>query len=221
MAPSRRRLRFTFTNTQYRLLAFSLIYVFATALVFAAALFLPLIIMLQSGSLSQVEKLVAADQFLSIHARAWPAIFTVLVLLGIHSLIVSHRIAGPLYRFRCCFRAIADGNLSMPAIIRRNDYLVTEAEAINEMIASLRAKIEDIQEHCTEMHRVLPPLRRSIESGSFEEMRQDIESLGAHLRRLKACVDQFRTSSAGTHGEGDLGVVVAPVSGGPAKINRL
>jgi methyl-accepting chemotaxis protein len=222
MAPYKRRLRFSFTKTQYRLLAFSLIYIFATVLVFAAALFLPLILTLQSRSLSPVDKQVVADQFLSIHARAWPAILIVLVLLGIHSLIVSHRIAGPLYRFRRSLRAIADGNLSTPAIIRQNDYLVTEAETINEMIASLRAKIEDIQEHCAEMHRVLSDVRRSIDSGSIESMSQDIESLGARMRRLKVCVDQFRTASVGTRGEGDFGgeVVVAPASAGPT-INRL
>lgn len=221
MAQYKRRLRITFTNSQYRLLAFSLMYIFATVLIFASALFLPMIIMLESRSLSLVEKQVVADQFLSIHARAWPAILIVFVLLGIHSLIVSHRIAGPLHRFRCSLKAIADGNLSMPAIIRQNDYLVTEAETINEMIGSLRAKIEDIQEQCTEMHQVLSDLRQSIDSGSILAMSQDIESLGARMRRLKVCVDQFRTASVGSRVEGDLGggVVASPASGGPATIN--
>lgn len=223
MAPHKRTLRLIFTSSQFRLLAFSLIYVFATVLVFAVALFLPMILMLDNRSLSSVEKEVVADQLLSFHARAWPAIIIVLVLLAIHSLVVSHRIAGPLYRFRSCLRAIAEGNLSTPAIIRRNDYLVTENETFNEMIASLRAKIEDIQHQCTEMHQLLPTLRRSIDSGSLETVRQDLESLGARMRRLKACVDQFRTASVRSHGEEELGggVVAAPASCDPAKIDRL
>jgi methyl-accepting chemotaxis protein len=221
MAKYKRKLRLSLTTSQSRLLVFSLVYIFATVLVFAFVLFLPIIITLESRSLSSVEKQVVADQLLYIHERAWPAILITFVLLGIHSLIVSHRITGPLYRFRCCLRAIADGNLSTPVNIRRNDYLVTEAETINEMTASLRAKIEDIKDQCTEIHRLLPTLQRSIDSGSIETLSQDIESLGAQMRRLKMCVDQFRTASSGTRGERDFGGGVVATQGGPTTLNRL
>ena len=217
MAAFRRRLRLTLTNSQYRLLAFSLIYIFATVLVFAAALFLPMIIMLENRSLSPAEKQVVADQLLTIHAKAWPAILIVLVLLGIHSLIVSHRIAGPLYRFRCSLRAISDGNLSTPAIIRQNDYLVTEAETINEMITSLSARIGALQEQCMELHGLLSDLKRSIDSGSIGSMNHDIENLGTRIGQLKVGLDQFKTASVESRGDRDLGVeaVTAPASDGP------
>jgi len=178
---------------QYRLLFINLLYFCIILLIFAAALFLPLILKLRSGSASIIEQGELAGQFLALHARVWPAMLVVFVLLALHSILVSHRIAGPLYRFRKVFGAVARGDLSVRANLRKGDYLGKESESLNEMIASLRAKIESIQSHHIEMQTVLTALKQSIERGSIEDMHRQLEELHMRMEELRASIRQFRT----------------------------
>ncbi|MGH7407039.1 MAG: HAMP domain-containing protein [Candidatus Methylomirabilales bacterium] len=191
MRPYRRR-RILVDNLQYRLLALNLIYFFTILLIFAAALFVPLIIQLESRTLSFAEKQEVASQFLFLDARVWPAILIVFVLLTIHSVFASHRIAGPLYRFRRVFEAVAAGNLTARAIIRKNDYLGTVADTINEMIATLNTRITRIEQQHGKVRALFAELKRAANSGSVEEMQQTIEMLGTQMEQLKVYLDQFQ-----------------------------
>ncbi|MGH7430614.1 MAG: hypothetical protein ACREI5_02170 [Candidatus Methylomirabilales bacterium] len=190
--PYKRR-RILIESYQYRLLFINLLYFCIILLIFAAALFLPLILTLRSGSASVIEQGELAGQFLALHARVWPAMLVVFVLLALHSTFVSHRIAGPLYRFRKVFGAVARGDLSVRATLRKGDYLEKESESVNEMIASLRAKIESIQSHHVEMQTVLTALKQSIEQRSLEHMHRQLEELHVQMEELKASIRQFRT----------------------------
>ncbi|MCI0410047.1 MAG: methyl-accepting chemotaxis protein [Acidobacteria bacterium] len=191
MRPYRRR-RILVDNLQYRLLALNLIYFFTILLIFAGALFVPLIIQLESRTLSFAAKQEVASQFLFLDARVWPAILIVFVLLAIHSVFASHRIAGPLYRFRRVFEAVAEGNLTARAIIRKNDYLVTDADTINAMIATLNTRITRIEQQHGKVRALFAELKRAAKSGSMEEMQQTIEMLGTQMEQLKVYLDQFK-----------------------------
>ena len=190
--PYKRR-RILIESYQYRLLFINLLYFCIILLIFAAALFLPLILKLRSGSTSIIEQGELAGQFLALHARVWPAMLVVFVLLALHSTFVSHRIAGPLYRFRKVFGAVASGDLSVRAKLRKGDYLGKESESLNEMIDSLRAKIESIQSHHVETQTMLTALKQSIEQGSIDDMQRQLEELHVQMEELKASIRQFRT----------------------------
>ncbi|MGH7273198.1 MAG: hypothetical protein ACREIQ_01900, partial [Nitrospiria bacterium] len=125
--PYKRR-RILIDDGQYRLLVFNLIYFFSILLIIAASLFIPPMIQLESASLSLIQKQAVANHLLSLHTRLWPALLVLFVLLAIHSVFVSHRIWGALYRFRSVFKAVAEGNLSVRATIRKNDYLRKEGD---------------------------------------------------------------------------------------------
>ena len=133
-----KRKRILIGDLQYRLLAVNLLYFAVILVLFAAILFGPLVWQLGSSSLSPAERDQAATQFLSLHARLWPPLLALLVFLGVHSVYVSHRIAGPLYQFRRLLHAVKDGNLTVRARIRDKDYLDSEAAVINELIDSLK-----------------------------------------------------------------------------------
>ncbi|MGH7274407.1 MAG: hypothetical protein ACREIQ_08125, partial [Nitrospiria bacterium] len=87
-APAPKRRRILIESIQYRLLVINLTYFVTILLIFAGALFLPLILQLQSGSLSVLEQGEVAGQFLALHARVWPAMSVVFVLLALHSVLV-------------------------------------------------------------------------------------------------------------------------------------
>ncbi len=190
-----RRRRILLDKLQYRLLILTLIHSLGILGVMAAVVFLPPMIQLESRTLPMVEKEKAANEFLALHARVWPAILIVLVALGIHSVVVSHRIAGPLYRFRRIFEALGAGDLSVVAAIRRHDYLWKEAEAINQMITSLGARVEGVQQRWGELQAAWGHLRVSMDKGSSEEIVRHLDNLEAHMQQVTASLDQFKLSA--------------------------
>jgi methyl-accepting chemotaxis protein len=190
--PEPKRRRILIESLQYRLLAIHLVYFATILLIFAGALFLPIILELRSGNLSVLEQGEVAAQFLALHARVWPAMLVVLVLLALHSIVVSHRIAGPLYRFRSIFKAIAEGDLSVRANLRKTDYLGKEADSLNEMVAVLRATLAGIQKQSREVRAAILALKPSIERGSMTEMHQHVADLQAQTEALEGSVRHFR-----------------------------
>ena len=214
-----RRRRIIIDNFQYRLLTVNLVYFFTILLIFAAALFLPLIVQLHSEALPLIEKHEVASQFLSLHARVWPAIFVVFVLLAIHSVLVSHRIAGPIYRFRTTLKAITQGDLTVRATLRTNDYFQREADIIYDMIASLSTRIKGIEEQSGEVVAGLAELKKAIDSGSVNHIQQNMENIEAHICRLNVYAGQFRTVPEETRADADS--AASSLSASPSGDSRL
>ncbi|MCH7896595.1 MAG: hypothetical protein ACE10F_02700 [Candidatus Methylomirabilales bacterium] len=203
MRPYRRR-RILIDRFQYRLLVINLLYFCTILLIFATALFLPLILQLNNETISIIEQTEAASQFLSLHARVWPALLLVFVLLAFHSIFVSHRIVGPLYRFRTTFQAVAGGDLSVRATLRKHDYLEKESDVLNEMIGNLQSRVKGMKEHYEEVRAQAIALERAIASGSIEDMNKNLEGLRGQMERLKVVMDQFRIDPDETRGEDEL-----------------
>lgn len=187
----RRRRRFLVLNFQYQLLAVNVLYFLSILLIFAGILFIPVMIQLGSSPLSRNEALEAANQFLSLHARIWPGILIVFVLLVLHSILISHRIAGPLYRFRSFFKAVADGHLGGRVRIRKNDYLHEDAQAINDMISSLRIKAAVLREHSRQALAALGQLSDAIEPASSAEITRTLKVLNKQMEQLNTDIEQL------------------------------
>lgn len=199
-----KRTRILIDRFQFQLLLINILYFIAILLIFAAALFLPLILQLNNETISIIEQVDAASQFLSLHARVWPAIFVVFVLLAIHSIFVSHRIVGPLYRFRSIFRTVAQGDLTVRANLRKHDYLGKESDVLNEMIGNLQSRVKGMKEQYEEVRARMIALERAIASGSVEGMNTNIEGLRGQVERLRVVMDHFRIDSDETRGEDEL-----------------
>ena len=157
-----RRRRILIDRLQYRLLGVNLFHSCVVVLVFAALLFGPLIRDLLLGNLSPNEQDQAATAFLTLHYRVWLPVIVALLCLIIHSLIVSHRIAGPLYQFRTLFTRMKEGDLTVRARLRRGDYLASEAQIINEMSASLERRFVEMQRNGLDLCAGLDSLKREL-----------------------------------------------------------
>lgn len=196
-----RRRRILISAFQYRLLMVDIAHFGTIVLIFALVVFLPLMLQLRSStSRSPAEAQELADAFLFLHARLWPALILVLILLAFHSVLISHRIAGPLYRFQRVFRAVAEGDLSVRATIRRRDYLTQEADLVNEMIAALRTRIMAIEDHSTAIRAGIGDLKRTIEGGPGEGVGETLDGLDARMKHLLTCLAQFRTGARAEDG---------------------
>lgn len=71
---------------------------------------------------------------------------TIMVLL-----FLSHRLAGPLFRFEKEIKEIASGDLNKQVRLRRDDQIKEMAESLNFMTTSLRRKLLIIQKELAEL----------------------------------------------------------------------
>lgn len=98
----------------------------------------------------------------STSAAILPAvIYTNLITLGLITvatsfvvLYLSHKIAGPLYRFEKELIEIAEGDLTKVIHLRRKDEVTDMAESLNKMTASLRKRLLELQEELDEAARL-------------------------------------------------------------------
>ncbi len=172
---------------QYKLLGIHLLHLTCIILLFLIAIFFPVILALYGGS-SPEQAEQASAEFLGLHKRIWPAVPVALILISMHSILISHRIAGPLYRFRKVFEAVGRGDLSIRAVIRNKDYLGQEADSLNRMIDGLEARIRSIDDNvgevrsaCSRLEAVLGP-----------EHRTELASLRGRLGVLRDRMEQFQ-----------------------------
>jgi methyl-accepting chemotaxis protein len=187
-----RRRHFLIDSLQYRLLVIHLVYFLTIVVVFAAALFAPLMLDLRAGPQDWSQKLESANMFLSLHKTLWPAVLILFLLLGAHAALVTHRIAGPLYRFRKIFDSVGKGDLSIRAVIRKRDYLTQDEASLNQMIDSLNKAIAQVKAHSNELSAIVEELKDSSKNGSSLPRREITERLEQQLERMRCHVDLFK-----------------------------
>jgi methyl-accepting chemotaxis protein len=67
------------------------------------------------------------------------------------TLFVSHKIAGPMFRFEKELKQVTEGDLTKRVVLRKKDQITDMAESLNDMISSLHEKLLDIQ---TDVERI-------------------------------------------------------------------
>jgi methyl-accepting chemotaxis protein len=121
-------------------------------------------------------------------------VIIVTILVGIATMImtllVSHKIAGPLYRFKKVMKELEEGDFSQDFRIRHLDQLQDLADTFNNMIKKIRSVIKILKDN-------LPSLRDKIDSISEQEVAEGKRSLLSELkkisRELSKIVDYFKT----------------------------
>jgi hypothetical protein len=194
-AKTRRRPYFIVDRSlQYRLLAMVIIYAAAIVVFLGICLFVPDILDMLNEDLRLEVRAAAAERILNIHARVWPAIIALVCLFGIHSIRISNRLFGPLYRLRWAFENIRKGDLSFRVSLRKGDYLHREEAAVNDMITLLAKKWQTVETTALEALRSLDTLERAGAdlSGSRDGKERMLKEHRGHLELLAQCVGYFR-----------------------------
>jgi len=199
MKNSRRRDFSVASSLQYRFLAMSVIYSFVIVCFFAIAVFGPDVAKMSDQSISLEIRSAAANRVLTKHSWVWPAIFLLIVVLGLHSFREFKKVAGPLYRFRWAFGQLERGNVVYPVKIRKKDYLREDEEALNKMLGALVGKLGNLNKATEEAFKSIDELEQTLNMGS-EKSETRIALLRAHrehLEKLSTAVRSFRLKDAG------------------------
>ena len=178
---------------QYRLVGGNFLYLCFVVFAFAVTLFGPLVVLLGDRSATVAEREAAARQMLALHERVWFAIPVIIALCLLHSVVVSHRIAGPLLRFRRIFQGLAQGDLSQNVTVRRHDYLHAEAAMIEDMVRSMAARMRAIENGHAAACAMLSDLKQDLARSSQREAAAKGEKLAAQMEILGRRISQFRT----------------------------
>ena len=179
---------------QYRFFAMILAYCIIIVVVLAIFLLLPDVIRLFNEDLSLEVRAAAADKVLSLHLRVWPAIITLVLVFGLHSIRALHRVVGPLYRFRWAFDQVKDGNLGFRVKLRKKDYLHREEDSFNEMVESLGEKWGSMQLAGLDALQSLSDLEQQVSGVSSwnETNREKLQELRRNLENLADIAGYFQ-----------------------------
>ncbi|MCX5715654.1 MAG: methyl-accepting chemotaxis protein [Candidatus Omnitrophica bacterium] len=106
------------------------------------------------------------------------------------SIILSHRIAGPLYRIEKYISAVAKGDFSEKLTLRKKDELKDLAFMINEMTEDLRARVKQLKSIVNmanlDMDKIRILLGKDIPDvnavkGEIEDLSKSLKELDEHL----------------------------------------
>jgi methyl-accepting chemotaxis protein len=181
-----KRRRLLVDRFQYRLIGISVVHFGLVLGVFLAAMLIPLMLKLDDPNATYLEKQRVAEVLLFFNEQLWLPLLGVFLLLAVHSLSVSHRIAGPLYRFRMIFKAVAEGNLAIRAHIRKADYLHTDERALNEMLQALEARIRAVEDQAGELNKDTAQLKQALGPGATAEVKKAAERVESRVAELQA-----------------------------------
>ena len=134
-----------------------LLYGMLVLVAISCGIFMPLLWNLgDQNNLAGLEE--QAIVMIYLHERFWllAAACAAIVVLG--AVKFSHRIAGPLVRYKRNLRWLADGKLPPPLRTRNGDYLKEEVACLNAAVAGVSVRIEAIRKAQRALRRELHAL---------------------------------------------------------------
>jgi methyl-accepting chemotaxis protein len=137
----------------------------------------------------------AASKILYLHSKFWPAVLLVLVLICLHSIRTSHKIAGPLYRFDRLYESMKEGNLPKKVTLRKGDYLRNEMKNINEMLESLTIRVQEIKDAQSGLNEAISECKDVVNHASKDEISKRMNDITEKGDQLGEKLAYFKLAS--------------------------
>jgi methyl-accepting chemotaxis protein len=170
---------------------------FCTLVAAAGFLFMSILYfsVMQSTAVSIVDSRVVvrstADLILPILIQTVIVVTIIVSLATIAvTLFVSHKIAGPLYRFRKVMQELENGNFASEFQIRRPDQLQDLAGAFNSMIRKVRDELKQLKENSISLKDKLESLTEQEISEMKRPILSELKRISEELSKL---VRNFKT----------------------------
>lgn len=135
-------------------------------------------------SLSQVmltECPSVTDRVVQFNAFIIAKVALYLVLMLLISLYVSHRFAGPIYRFEKSAQAVGSGDLTHRVSLRTGDELMELQEEFNGMVAGLQSLVQRDRNLAARLSDRVEELARKAGDAA---LREDLKALKVELDHL-------------------------------------
>ena len=182
-------------DLQFSLLTISIFYLLLFLVVIGSILFIPVMIELDRVDYASEQAVQAASKILYLHSKFWPAVLLVLVLICLHSIRTSHKIAGPLYRFDRLYESMKEGNLPKKVTLRKGDYLINEMENINEMLESLKIRVQEIKDAQSGLNEAISECKDVVSHASKDEISKRMNDITEKGDQLGEKLAYFKLAS--------------------------
>ncbi|MGH7433591.1 MAG: hypothetical protein ACREJL_07570 [Candidatus Methylomirabilales bacterium] len=186
--PSLRRRRFYVHGIQRKYIFLSLVPLIMSSFLIIVFLFVPLDVLLYSSASPAAKEAIVQD-LRALGFRIWPAIFLAMLVSTFLSVFVTHRFAGPLYRFHQVVDQIAAGDLSTGFKLRKGDDLVELETALNRAIESLAVTIQEAQRPLDDLTVRLETLSKQ---GRGSPLEQDLTALLERAREVHKALGRLK-----------------------------
>lgn len=188
----KRRNYFIEKRFQLKYSVLTMLLLLAYSFLFVIIIFAPYILTLYLDY-PLVEKTEAARAILLLHAKVWPGIGIVILLFGIVSIYVSHKVAGPLYRLKKTLVEVTAGNLNVVVKLRKWDDLKDLADHVNILIEELRTFVTALKNDYNLLSEYILELEHKIETKMLTEEsgREIINKVEASRKNILAALEKF------------------------------
>lgn len=127
----------------------------------------------QAGLEDQARRLKGQSEKLAVQQRqigsALVGVLALLVVLvGLAGIVVTHKIAGPIFKMKKQLRALRDGDYKVPYPLRKGDELVDFFEEFRSMVTALRRRQE---EEIALLDRAIANLEPRTQADELRELR--------------------------------------------------
>ena len=180
---------------QRKNLLFGAILLLTYTIVLVVSILLPPALTLLSDAPLAAKKEVT-NQFILLTNRFWPAFSVSFILSLILGLFLTHRLAGPLYRFEQTIKAILSGDLSVRIRLREKDEFQELALLLNQAIIEIDQRLGAIEKKGQELEErfdeILTELKQRPQGQVIAQELERVQDLHTELMVL---IKRFRLSS--------------------------
>lgn len=142
-----------------------------------------------------------------LHDRFWIIAALALILVVVGAIRYSHRVAGPLVRFKRNLKMLGNGQMPPPLRTRRSDFLKEEVCVLNRAVAGVSARVDAIKRANAEVCRRADAVAETAGVGT-----QEVEQLLAACEQLRCATETFsHVETADDSARPSVLVGVAPV----------
>ncbi len=174
MAKYKRRKFFIDKQLQTKYIILTILMLLIYTFLFVVFLIFPYVVSLTSDA-PIAEQADAARMLLTLHKSIWPALGAVILIMSSVSIFITHRIAGPVYRFKKVLAEISSGNLDISVKLRDKDDLKDLAEEFNLVIDDLRGFVKVQQEEYAIISSCMSDIEENIKNNQIsDETGQDL-----------------------------------------------
>jgi|LakMenEpi03Aug12_release.lakeMendotaPanAssembly.Ray.scaffolds.fasta_scaffold138287_2 hypothetical protein len=175
---------------QYRMLIAGLVHGGLVLLALICGVLAPVVSDLSSSPTRRFEE--EALIMLYLHERLPWIVLSCVVVVSLTSIRQSHRIAGPMVRFKRHLRCLAAGELPPPLRTRRADMLKDEVACLNAAIDGIAARVDAVRNAQLAAHGAL----RRLEAADVDVDGRHREALRAAMARVDAALGAFTSAAA-------------------------
>ena len=180
-----RKIFFVDKKNQSKYIAFVGAYLLSYIVILNLVLYFPILHTLSSKDASLMEQEKAAALFFSLETNYLPFMLLLMVLFCLHTLTVTHKFFGPIFRVKMLLKQMSEGDLSIKCHFRKSDYLFDLRDSFNEMLGSLNGLVKEISQRNKKNSLALSEVASELRKDDFakDQLIQKIDAIQDRIKK--------------------------------------